>query len=68
VFAAAGLASGTWVPGYRRAAAKIAEIDGRIADLQQIRHNLEAVLAARCESLTECSCGMAVNMPLGTAT
>ncbi|MDQ6675047.1 MAG: MerR family transcriptional regulator [Chloroflexota bacterium] len=44
---------------HRRAQAKIAEIDARIADLQQIRHNLEAVLAAKCESLTNCSCGMA---------
>jgi DNA-binding transcriptional MerR regulator len=50
---------------HRRATAKIAEIDGRIADLLLIRHNLEAVQGARCESLTDCSCGMAVNLPLG---
>jgi DNA-binding transcriptional MerR regulator len=50
---------------HRRAQAKIAEIDARIADLEQIRHNLEAVLAARCESLTECSCGLAAGLPLG---
>ena len=30
----------------------------------EIRHNLEVVLATRCESLTECSCGLAVGLPL----
>ena len=39
-----------------RARAKIAEIDGRIADLQQIRDGLEQVVAARCDSLTNCTC------------
>jgi DNA-binding transcriptional MerR regulator len=49
---------------HRRAQAKLVEIDDRIADLRQIRRNLEAVLDARCESLTECSCGLATGIPL----
>jgi DNA-binding transcriptional MerR regulator len=47
----------------RRAEKKIAEIDGRIADLQQIRHNLEAVLASRCTGAKRCACGLGV-LPL----
>jgi DNA-binding transcriptional MerR regulator len=47
----------------RRAEKKIAEIDGRIADLQQIRHNLEAVLSSRCTGAKRCSCGLGV-LPL----
>jgi DNA-binding transcriptional MerR regulator len=39
-----------------RARAKIAEVDGRIADLQRIRDGLEQVVAARCDSLTHCTC------------
>ncbi len=39
-----------------RARAKIAEIDGRIADLQRIRDGLEQVVAAQCDSLTHCTC------------
>jgi DNA-binding transcriptional MerR regulator len=50
---------------HRRAKAKIAEVEARIADLQQIRENLQAVLEARCELLTNCSCGMASGLPLG---
>jgi hypothetical protein len=49
---------------HRRAQAKIEEIEARIADLQQIRENLQAVLAAKCDSLTNCSCGMATGLPL----
>ena len=49
---------------HRRAKVKLAEIEARIADLQQIRENLHAVLAARCDSLTNCSCGMARGLPL----
>jgi len=39
-----------------RARAKIAEVDARIADLQRIRDGLEQVVAARCDSLTHCTC------------
>jgi DNA-binding transcriptional MerR regulator len=39
-----------------RSRAKITEIDGRIADLQRIRDGLEQVVAARCVSLTQCTC------------
>ncbi len=49
---------------HRRAQAKITEVDARIADLRQIRENLQAVLEARCESLTNCSCGLASRLPL----
>jgi DNA-binding transcriptional MerR regulator len=51
---------------HRRAKVKLAEIEARIANLQQIRENLQAVLAARCDSLTNCSCGMAPGLPLDT--
>jgi DNA-binding transcriptional MerR regulator len=47
----------------RRARNKIAEIDGRIADLQQIRHNLETVLSSHCEGASRCACGLGV-LPL----
>jgi DNA-binding transcriptional MerR regulator len=39
-----------------RARAKIAEIDARITDLQRIRDDLQQVVAARCNSLTHCTC------------
>ena len=37
-----------------RAEAKVAEIDAKIAQLTQMRQ----VLAADCDSLTDCSCGL----------
>ena len=46
-----------------RATAKVAEIDERIARLQAMRADLGAVIAADCESLTDCSCGLAVAEP-----
>jgi DNA-binding transcriptional MerR regulator len=49
---------------HRRAQIKLDEIEARIADLEQIRENLLAVLAARCDALTNCSCGMAPRLPL----
>jgi DNA-binding transcriptional MerR regulator len=49
---------------HRRARVKLDEIEARITDLQQIRENLQAVLSARCDSLTNCSCGMAPGLPL----
>ena len=39
-----------------RAREKIVEVEGRIADLQRIRDGLLQVVAARCDSLTSCSC------------
>lgn len=51
---------------HRRAQVKLDEIEARIADLHQIRENLGAVLAASCDSLTNCSCGMALGLPLET--
>jgi DNA-binding transcriptional MerR regulator len=41
-----------------RATAKVAEIDERIARLQAMRADLSAVIAAECDSLTDCSCGL----------
>jgi DNA-binding transcriptional MerR regulator len=41
-----------------RARAKVAEIDERIARLQAMRSDLTKVIAAECESLTNCSCGL----------
>jgi DNA-binding transcriptional MerR regulator len=46
-----------------RAAAKIAEIDQRIARLQAMRAELGTVIAAECDSLTACSCGLASPQP-----
>ena len=47
---------------HARATAKVAEIDERIACLQAMRADLSAVIAAECDSLTDCSCGL--NCPL----
>jgi DNA-binding transcriptional MerR regulator len=46
-----------------RATAKVAEIDERIARLQAMRTDLEAVIAADCDSLTNCSCGLGSELP-----
>jgi len=46
-----------------KATAKVAEIDERIARLQSMRADLGKVIAADCESLTECSCGLAAAEP-----
>lgn len=40
----------------QRAIDKIGEIDAKIADLQVIRTGLSQVVAARCDSLTNCTC------------
>jgi DNA-binding transcriptional MerR regulator len=47
-----------------RAAAKITEIDARIARLQAMRTSLSGALAADCESLTDCSCGIETPLPI----
>jgi DNA-binding transcriptional MerR regulator len=47
-----------------RAAAKIDEIDGRIAQLQAMRAGLSDVIAADCDSLTNCSCGLGRPLPM----
>ena len=46
-----------------RATAKVAEIDERIARLEAMRADLATVIAADCDSLTDCSCGLAVAEP-----
>jgi DNA-binding transcriptional MerR regulator len=48
---------------HRRAQAKLAEIDTRIDQLAQMRRALVAVLAADCDSLTDCSCGLGRPLP-----
>jgi DNA-binding transcriptional MerR regulator len=48
---------------HQRAQAKVAEIDARIGQLQQMRQTLMAVLAAECDSLTDCSCGLGCPLP-----
>ena len=48
---------------HRRAQAKIAEIDARIEHLTRMREALQSVLAADCDSLTDCSCGLATALP-----
>ena len=48
---------------HRRARAKIAEIDARIDHLTRMRSALQTVLAADCDSLTDCSCGLATALP-----
>lgn len=40
----------------QRALAKIDEIDHKLADLQTIRSGLERIIAAKCDSLTGCTC------------
>jgi DNA-binding transcriptional MerR regulator len=46
-----------------RATAKVAEIDERIARLQAMRADLSAVIAAECDSFTDCSCGLGCPLP-----
>jgi DNA-binding transcriptional MerR regulator len=48
---------------HRRAEAKLAEIDARIGRLTRVRRALAAVLAADCDSLTDCSCGLGGPLP-----
>jgi DNA-binding transcriptional MerR regulator len=48
---------------HQRAQAKVAEIDARIGQLQQMRQTLVAVMAAECDSLTDCSCGLGCPLP-----
>lgn len=42
-----------------RATTKIEEIDARIAQLRAMRADLTKVAAADCDSLTNCTCGLA---------
>jgi DNA-binding transcriptional MerR regulator len=48
---------------HQRAQAKLAEIDAKIAQLTRVRQTLQAVLAADCDSLTDCSCGLGCPLP-----
>jgi DNA-binding transcriptional MerR regulator len=49
---------------HQRAEAKVAEIDAKIAQLEQMRQTLLAVMAAECDSLTDCSCGLGCPLPV----
>jgi len=49
----------------QRAVDKLAEIDQKLADLTAIRGTLAAVVAAECDSLTNCTCP---NCPLPLLT
>jgi hypothetical protein len=42
----------------------VAELDARIDQLTQMRQALLAVLAADCDSLTDCSCGLGCPLPV----
>jgi DNA-binding transcriptional MerR regulator len=46
-----------------RAAAKVAEIDRKLAHLRTIREALRNVVTADCDALTHCSCGQACPLP-----
>jgi MerR family transcriptional regulator, mercuric resistance operon regulatory protein len=48
---------------HRRAQAKVAEIDAKIVQLTRMRQALAAVMAAECDSLTDCSCGLGCPVP-----
>jgi DNA-binding transcriptional MerR regulator len=48
---------------HRRGQAKLVEIDARIAQLTRVRKTLQSVLAADCDSLTDCSCGLGCPLP-----
>jgi DNA-binding transcriptional MerR regulator len=47
-----------------RAQLKIAEVDARIGQLQQVREALLTVVAAECDSLSDCSCGLGCPLPV----
>jgi MerR family transcriptional regulator, mercuric resistance operon regulatory protein len=56
-------------PGLRdAAAAKLVEVDAKIADLQQVHATLAAVLTAGCSDLEECSCDPACPIPFAELT
>jgi MerR family transcriptional regulator, mercuric resistance operon regulatory protein len=51
-------------PGlHEAAAAKLAEVERKIMDLQQVRATLAEVLTAECSDLTACSCDPACPIP-----
>jgi DNA-binding transcriptional MerR regulator len=47
-----------------RAQLKVAEVDARIGQLQQVREALLTVVAAECDSLTDCTCGAGSPLPV----
>ncbi len=51
-----------------RAAAKIVEIEQRIAQLEAMRSALQTVLTVECDSLTDCSCGQGCPLPFVEAS
>jgi DNA-binding transcriptional MerR regulator len=42
---------------HRRAHAKMVEVESKIAELERVRLSLQAARDAKCDSLTDCSCG-----------
>ena len=48
-----------------RASRKLAEVEQKLSDLATIRESLQQVIAARCDSLTHCTCA---DCPLPTTT
>jgi DNA-binding transcriptional MerR regulator len=48
---------------HQGAKAKVAEIDAKIDQLTRMRQTLQAVMAADCDSLTDCSCGLGCPLP-----
>ena len=53
---------------HRRAQAKVTEIEAKIDQLEQMREALLAVVAAECDSLTDCSCGLGCPLPVPEST
>jgi len=49
---------------HQRAKAKVGEIDAKIDQLTQMRQALLSVVAAECDSLTDCSCGQGCPLPV----
>jgi len=47
-----------------RAQLKVAEVDARIGQLRQVREALLTVVAAECDSLTDCTCGAGSPLPV----
>lgn len=53
---------------HRQAAAKLVEVDDRIAELTAVRETLRAALAAGCDDLIECSESPDCPLPFGLTT
>ena len=42
---------------------KVAKVDAKIGQRSRMRQMLQAVMAAECDSLTDCSCGLGCPLP-----